>query len=92
MFNVGNTKLNFRIIEIGEIINKKLPDAVLEITENDEDTRDYNVSFDKIRKVLGFNTELNLEQGVDEIIKKFQEGHFKDYQDKKYSNYLSLTD
>jgi len=92
IFNVGDTELNFRIIEIGKLIQERLPNAVLQITENDEDIRDYNVSFEKIKNKLDFSTELSLEQGIDQIIKSFSSGQYQDYQDKKYSNYLSLTD
>lgn len=92
VFNVGNTNLNYKIIEIGQIIKEKLPDANLEITENDEDIRDYNVSFDKIQNMLNFEVECDLEHGIDEIIEEFKNGKFEDYLDKKYSNYLSLTD
>ena len=72
-------------------IQKELPNAKIELTENDEDVRDYNVSFEKIKRSLNFTTEITLEQGIQSIIKEFEKGRFEDYNDRIYSNYLSLT-
>jgi len=92
VFNVGNTNLNFKIIEIGKTIKEKLPQSNIEITENDEDTRDYNVNFEKIKNILDFSTEVSLDQGIESIISEFRKGKFSDYKNKKYSNYLSLSE
>lgn len=92
VFNVGNSNLNYKIIEIGRAIKEKLPSAAIEITKDDVDTRDYNVNFDKIKRLTNFSTEVSLQEGIETIIEAFEKGNFKDYNNKVYSNYLSLSD
>ncbi len=54
------------------------------------DKRNYNVSFDKIKKILNYTTEYNVKYGVEEIRKAVENGKFSDYADNKYSNYKFL--
>lgn len=86
VFNVGSDDQNHQIIEIGKIIKTLLPDTILEIKKEISDRRDYNVSFDKVRKLLGFNTKKRVEHGVKEIASLFNEGVVLDYSHTKYHN------
>ena len=54
-----------------------LPHA-LEIAPDDADWRNYNVSFDKIARVLGFTPEKKPEDGIVEIKQALQEGKVTD--------------
>ena len=89
IFNVGSNEQNYQIARIGEIINDIIPDAKIEIVEK-EDERDYNVSFDKINKNVGYRAKKSIEDGVAEIKNAIEEGKIKNYADNKYSNYKYL--
>ena len=52
----------------------------------DEDPRDYKVSFDKVRRVLGFETQMTVPDGIAEIIASLERGAFGDPYDGRYSN------
>ena len=69
VFNVGSEKMNYSKEEIAEQVKKKV-DYYLHFAEfgTDEDKRNYEVSYKKIR-ALGFDTTVSLEDGIDELIK-----------------------
>ena len=69
VYNAGSEKMNLSKKEVCEIIAKKTG-AYFHFAEvgSDEDKRDYEVSFKKIRE-LGFETTISVEQGVDELVK-----------------------
>ena len=72
IFNVGSEKMNFTKEEIALKIKEKIPYYLYfsDIGE-DEDKRDYEVSYQKIRQV-GFETKISLDEGIEELIKAFQ--------------------
>ena len=72
IYNVGSEKMNFTKQQIAEKIKKKI-DFYLHYAEigEDPDKRNYFVSYKKINK-LGFTTSINIEDGIDELIKVMQ--------------------
>lgn len=72
VYNVGSEIMNFTKEEIALKIQEKMPLTLYfgDIGE-DEDKRDYEVSYKKIKDV-GFETSINIEEGIDELIKAFQ--------------------
>lgn len=92
IFNVGSNKENHKIIDVGKIVKEVIPHAEMKIDEKNIDKRDYNVSFDKINKILGYNTRFSIKEGIKEIKKSFEENLFEDYPNKVYSNYSFLKD
>jgi hypothetical protein len=58
---------------------------------NNGDNRDYHVSFSRIRRELGFKPNYTVEDGVRQIEAALRAGLIANYQDKRYSNYLTLT-
>jgi nucleoside-diphosphate-sugar epimerase len=52
IFNVGDSRQNYRVREIAEIVSETFPDCALTIGRNDGDNRSYRVSFDKIHERL----------------------------------------
>jgi nucleoside-diphosphate-sugar epimerase len=67
-FNIGHESMNFTKEEIALKIREKIP-FYLHFAEigRDEDQRDYEVSYRKIR-ALGFEPGISLDQGVEELI------------------------
>jgi hypothetical protein len=57
---------------------------------NVKDRRDYRVNFEKIRRRIGFKTIHTVDNGVAEIACALRAGKYKDWQGKKYNNYLTL--
>ena len=72
VFNVGSNEMNYRVQDIGAIIADRLPGIEIDKRGEIEDKRDYNVSFDKARSVLGFEPQYTLIDGVDEIIREME--------------------
>jgi len=70
VFNVGSDNMNFSKKEICEIIKKEIPNTYFNYANvgEDVDKRNYQVSYEKIKSV-GFETKINLEQGIKELIK-----------------------
>ncbi len=89
-FNLGSNKQNYRISEVADIIQKNLPDTQKEVKSDEKDSRNYNVSFDKISKMLGFRARRDIKDGIEEIQKEIKKGSIKDYKETKYSDYDSL--
>ena len=52
VFNVGDTKHNYRVREIGEIVAETFPGCEVSFGSPGADNRSYRVSFEKIRKHL----------------------------------------
>lgn len=78
---------NHTILEVAKIISK-LTGCEIEISNNDEDKRDYNVSGDKIKK-MGFSHAYKIEDAFKEI-KNFIENKKINFKDLKYNNYKLL--
>jgi len=72
VYNVGSEKLNLTKEQVAELIRKKT-EYYLHYADfgKDADQRNYRVSCEKMRK-LGFETEISLEQGIDQLIKLFK--------------------
>ncbi|MGH2361390.1 MAG: NAD-dependent epimerase/dehydratase family protein, partial [bacterium] len=69
VYNVGSEDMNYSKEELALLLNKKI-DYYLHFAEigKDEDQRNYEVSYAKIRG-KGFKPEVDIETGVDELIK-----------------------
>ncbi|HUJ32983.1 MAG TPA: SDR family oxidoreductase [Candidatus Acidoferrum sp.] len=79
IFNAGSPDLNLRIRDVGEAIGRAIPETAIEHIENGADRRNYHVSFDKIRRALGFECERNLEGGIAEIYAAIRSGLMADF-------------
>ncbi|MCK4730456.1 MAG: SDR family NAD(P)-dependent oxidoreductase [Candidatus Aenigmarchaeota archaeon] len=88
VFNVGSTDENYQMKRLGEVVKEILPDTKVNCIEEIKDKRSYNVSFDKIKDVLGFKTEKTIKDGIIEIAEAIKKGVIKDPSDPKYYNHL----
>jgi len=66
-FNVGNTDENYQKKMLIERIKDFIPDSKVKFVKKDEDPRDYRVSFEKIKRELGFQTSKKVTDGIKEI-------------------------
>jgi len=69
IYNVGHESMNYTKEDVALLIKKHI-DYYLHFADigEDEDKRDYEVSYENIRKA-GFNTEITMEEGLIELIK-----------------------
>jgi nucleoside-diphosphate-sugar epimerase len=74
-FNIGANNQNYQVDTVARIIQQSLPMQIeVEVVPDDEDKRNYNVSFDKVQKVLGFKTNYDINFGVKEIFDALTSG------------------
>jgi nucleoside-diphosphate-sugar epimerase len=72
-FNVGDTKENFRVREIAEIVSEAFPGCKTTFGPSGGDNRSYRVSFDKINsKLPGFSCEYTAKDGAEELYQIFK--------------------
>lgn len=90
VFNVGDTKENYRILDIAQEVQKHFPSARIEQIKTVRDQRDYRVSFAKIHNRLGWRASRSLSESIAEIARALRKGRFPNWKNKKYSNYLTL--
>lgn len=74
IFNVGSNNQNIQIFNLAKTIAEACGKEFRYEWYGDPDKRSYKVSFDKIRKVLGFETKHSIADGAKEIWQKLSEG------------------
>ncbi len=89
VFNVGDTKENYRIREIADYVHKHHPASHIESLDTVKDRRDYKVSFTKINSRMGWRAKRSLSEGLKEIAHALRQGSFKKWQGPEHSNYLT---
>lgn len=90
IFNVGDTRENFRVKEIAEIVSEAFPGCKTSFGDSGGDNRSYRVSFDKINNNLpGFSCENNARKGAEQLYKIFS-GIDMDHETFDYRAYTRL--
>ncbi len=92
IFNVGSDEQNYTIAQLGELVQRVVPEAKLTNQGDGQDQRSYHVSFARIRNELGFKPRFTLEHGIKEIADEVTKGNIKDYRERNFSNYKTLSD
>jgi nucleoside-diphosphate-sugar epimerase len=73
IFNIGDSKQNYRIREIAEIIGRTFEGCNISFGSNGSDNRSYRVSFEKAARGLpGFKCQWDVEKGVRQFHQLFQ--------------------
>jgi nucleoside-diphosphate-sugar epimerase len=85
IYNAGSYGLNHRLSDLGELISNVVPTVVVEHIEN-EDRRNYRVTFDKIHTRLGFVCWRTLEEGVREIASMVAASPVSDFNAEMFNN------
>ncbi len=88
VFNVGDRGLNMTIGQLAalvqKVVSRERPVEIVEMAS--KDPRNYAGSFEKIRRDLGFEAEMSMESGIEEIVSEFKKGSYGHYKDAVYSN------
>jgi nucleoside-diphosphate-sugar epimerase len=67
-FNIGDNNENYQIKSIAKKVQDHFKKCHISIAQKDAgDSRDYNVSFNKVNKTLGFYSKWSLDRGLKEI-------------------------
>lgn len=88
VFNVGGDGLNHTKDEIVELVRRHVPGTEVEVKDLTfgGDMRDIRVSFAKIRRVLGFEPSVAVEDGVREVRDALADGVIRDAGAGRYRN------
>ena len=88
VFNLGTENGNYSKNEIVNFILKRMPETVVEYKNLTfgGDMRDITVSFEKIKRVLGFNTTLTVDDGVREVLFALKSGLIRNPTEDRYRN------
>lgn len=85
-------KQNVRIIDLAYQVRNHYPDLIIEHVERKfEDTRNYRVSSDKAKKILGFNPTCSIDTGIEEIKTLLEQGRLRDVDNPRYTNQKFLS-
>ena len=88
VFNLGTDHGNYSKDDIVRLILKRMPETVVEYKDLTfgGDMRDITVSFAKIKNVLGFDTTLDVDDGIRELLFALKMGIIRNPTDEKYRN------
>lgn len=89
ILNVGDQRLNLTILQLAEkvrdVVSKIRPVEIV-VRDDVEDRRNYAVSFNKIKSLLGFQAATSLDEGIAEMAQHFRQGNYVNYKEEVYSN------
>jgi nucleoside-diphosphate-sugar epimerase len=87
LFNAGSTAENYRKSDLLRLLEARFPGGDTTIVPmTGEDPRDYRVSFEKIRSVLGFEPAYSVADGIGEVAALVTSGFVPDPDQDSYRN------
>jgi nucleoside-diphosphate-sugar epimerase len=88
VFNLGTDNGNYSKDDIVRLVLKRMPETVVEYKDLTfgGDMRDITVSFAKIKRVLGFETKLGVDDGIRDLLFALKSGIIRNPTDEKYRN------
>lgn len=88
VFNLGTDNGNYSKDDIVRLVLKRMPETVVEYKDLTfgGDMRDITVSFAKIKNILGFDTTLDVDDGIREILFALKSGIIQTPTDTRYRN------
>jgi nucleoside-diphosphate-sugar epimerase len=88
IFNLGTDNGNYSKDDIVKLVRRRMPEVEVEYKDLTfgGDMRDITVSFTKIKKVLGFDTTLDVDDGIRELLFALKTGIIRNPTDEKYRN------
>lgn len=88
VFNLGTDGGNYSKDDIVRLVLKRMPEVGVEYKDLTfgGDMRDITVSFAKIKKALGFDTTLDVDDGIRELLFALKSGIIRNPTDERYRN------
>lgn len=88
VFNLGTENGNYSKDDIVQLVLKRMPETTVEYKDLTfgGDMRDITVSFEKIKRVLGFDTTLDVDDGIREVLFTLKSGIIRNPLDDRYRN------
>ncbi len=88
VYNLGTDQGNYSKDDIVSLILKRLPETIVHYKDLTfgGDMRDITVSFEKIKRELGFQVELSVDDGVREVLHTLRTGLIKNPNHARYRN------
>ena len=85
-YNIGSSKMNYKVKNIAKKISERLNNTPIEITnEFKNDTRSYRVDFNRLENQFNKSIiEWNLEKGIDQTINYFLDTKIKELYSSRY--------
>ena len=89
VFNAGGDVNNATKQMIVDAILEKIPDGKVHYQDHGSDPRNYRVSFEKVKSILGFEPEYTIQDGIDELIEAINNHVFDNVDENKnfFGNY-----
>ncbi len=73
IFHLGEESNNKTVKEIAETVKARLPATKIGFVKGqDSDRRDYRISCQKIQNIIGWKAKYSVEDGINELIEKFE--------------------
>ncbi|MFW5988909.1 MAG: NAD-dependent epimerase/dehydratase family protein [Desulfosudaceae bacterium] len=86
IFHLGEETNNKTVREIAEIVQQRLPQSTIEISdEKSTDRRDYQINCQRLKNTIGWEAEYSVADGINELVEKF-ESLDMDWDSWKYRN------
>jgi nucleoside-diphosphate-sugar epimerase len=92
VMNVGSDSQNYTLGQIAALIKQQVPDATIVSDDTFSDRRNYRVSFQKIRALLGFEPAWTIECGISQVVAIVRSNEVGHYAQPTYSNFLYLKE
>lgn len=88
IYNLGSETGNFTKDEIVALILKRLPETNVRYKDMTfgGDMRDISVSYTKVRRELGFEANLRVDDGIREVLNALRRGIYQDPENQRYRN------
>jgi nucleoside-diphosphate-sugar epimerase len=74
VFNIGSDGNNVQILNLAFRVRDAIPGTEVVHAATDPDLRDYNVSFERAERELGFKTERSIDDGIREVLAGLRDG------------------
>mgnify|MGYP001362358872 CR=1 FL=1 len=86
VFNIGDTRENYRKLDLVERIREQTDRGTVSFVQRTEDPRDYKVAFEKVHATLGYTITKTVPDGIAELLTALDAGRFPDAFAPRYRN------
>ena len=87
VFNVGSDSQNYQIDKVADIIGTALGGIPIVKDNSNLDSRDYRVSFSRLKRTLGFVPQQTIGHAACEVVEKLRSGAIRNPSQKIYYNH-----